>query len=418
MTDLEERAAPPGTPLRYRLQQLLGSVLGKRFDRVLAGIEEGQLTITWPDGSATRHGRHSSVAERNAHIVLRSFRPIRQMMVGGEVGFAESYLRGDWSADNLVDLFSLVMRNEPAIADATSGNRVARVFNALRHTLNGNSERGSRRNIAFHYDLGNDFYRLWLDPSMSYSAALFEREEDTLHEAQLAKIARVAALLAPGGGERVLDIGCGWGALAEHLARERGCRVEGISLSHSQLAWAREHRRVAPGAGGPGATSFHHRDYRLVEGRYERIVSIEMFEAVGERYWRTYFAKLAALLDHGGTAVLQVITIREERFETYRASPDFIQRYIFPGGMLPSKAHLVDLADGAGFDLVHGEWFGTSYARTLARWRERFEQASREVSAQGFDERFLRMWRYYLAYCEAGFRHGSTDVGLLKLVRR
>ena len=421
MSDTDDRPAP-ATPLRYRLQQLLGGVLGKRFDRVLAGIDEGQLTMTWPDGSATRHGRHSPIPGHDAHVVLHNFRPIRQMMLGGEVGFAESYLRGDWSADDLIDLFSLVMRNERAIADATGGSRAARTMNALRHALNRNSERGSRRNIAFHYDLGNDFYRLWLDPSMSYSSALFEAEDEPLATAQARKLDRVATLLAPARGARVLEIGCGWGALAHRLAAGEGCRVEGISLSDEQLDWARERHALEPrpavGGRGSGSTSFRLRDYRSVAGRYDHVVSIEMFEAVGERYWRTYFDKLAELLDSGGTAVLQVITILEERFETYRSSPDFIQRYIFPGGMLPSKTHLIELADAAGLDLVRSEWFGASYARTLQLWRERFEQVSREVRAQGFDERFLRMWRYYLAYCEAGFRHGSTDVGLLVFAKR
>mgnify|MGYP000029014289 CR=1 FL=1 len=417
MSDTDERSAVPATPLRYRLQQLLGSVLGKRFDRVLAGITDGQLTLTWPDGSATRHGTHSTEPGHDAHIVLHNFRPVRQMMLNGEVGFAESYLRGDWSADNLVDLFELVMRNETAIADATSGSRLARTLNTVRHALNRNSERGSRRNIAFHYDLGNEFYRLWLDPGMNYSSALFEREGASLSEAQEAKLERVAELVAPEPGARVLEIGCGWGAMAHRLATTRGSHVSGISLSDEQLAWARERHAVASGERG-GSTEFLHRDYRLVEGRYDHVVSIEMFEAVGECYWNTYFAKLAGLLEHGGTAVLQVITILEERFETYRSSPDFIQRYIFPGGMLPSRTHLAELAERAGFDLVRTEWFGTSYAQTLERWRERFEQVSREVRAQGFDERFVRMWRYYLAYCEAGFRHGSTDVGLLVLRRR
>lgn len=429
MSDTDDRSDVPATPLRFRLQQLLGSVLGKRFDRVLAGIDDGQLTLTWPDGSATRHGRHSTAPGHDAHIVLHNFRPIRQMMLNGEVGFAESYLRGDWSADNLVDLFSLVMRNETAIADATSGSGLARVANALRHASNRNSERGSRRNIAFHYDLGNRFYRLWLDPSMSYSSALFEDDSASLADAQRAKLERVAELLAPEPGARVLEIGCGWGAMAHHLATARGAHVRGISLSNEQLDWAREHHAVGTGEGGEarggnatgaraGSTEFLHRDYRAIDGRFDHVVSIEMFEAVGERYWRTYFEKLAALLDRGGTAVLQVITILEERFETYRSSPDFIQRYIFPGGMLPSKAHLARLADAAGFEVSRTEWFGPSYARTLERWRERFEQAVREVRAQGFDERFVRMWRYYLAYCEAGFRQGSTDVGLLVLTRR
>jgi len=415
MSDTDDRGDFPATPLRFRLQQLLGSLLGKRFDRVLSGISQGQLTITWPDGSATRHGSHSTEPGHDAHVIFHNFRPVRQMMMGGEVGFAESYLRGDWSADSLVDLFSLIMRNERAIADATSGSRFARAVNTVRHALNRNSERGSRRNIAFHYDLGNEFYKLWLDEGMNYSSAVFEDEEQSLADAQRAKLGRVSALLAPEPGARVLEIGCGWGAMAHRLATEEGCHVSGISLSNEQLAWAGARHSVD---GTAGSTSFEHRDYRLVDGRFDHVVSIEMFEAVGERYWRTYFDKLGDLVEDGGTAVLQVITILEERFETYRASPDFIQRYIFPGGMLPSKTHLHQLADAAGFDVERTEWFGMSYALTLERWRERFEQVSREVLAQGFDDRFIRMWRYYLAYCEAGFRFGSTDVGLLRLVRR
>lgn len=416
MSNTDERSTPPATPLRYRLQQLLGSVLGKRFDSVLAGIHDGQLTLTWPDGSATQHGVHSIEPGQNAHIVLRNFRPIRQMMVNGEVGFAESYLRGDWSADNLTDLFLLIMRNEREIDDATTGSRLARALNALRHALNRNSERGSRRNIAFHYDLGNDFYRLWLDPSMNYSSALFADDSQSLEEAQHDKLGRVVSLLSPEPGAKILEIGCGWGSMAHRLATEADCHVKGISLSNEQLAWARREHSVTSTPEG-GSTEFLHSDYRLMQGSFDHVVSIEMFEAVGERYWHTYFAKLAELLERGGTAVLQVITILEERFETYRASPDFIQRFIFPGGMLPSKTHLGELAREAGFDLVRTEWFGTSYARTLELWRDRFEHVSRDVLVQGFDDRFVRMWRYYLSYCEAGFRHGSTDVGMLKLVR-
>lgn len=418
MSDTDDRSRAPGTPLTVRLQQLLGSVLGKRFDQVLAGIRHGQLTLTWPDGSATQHGQHSTCPGHNAHIVLKNFRPVRQMMLGGEVGFAESYLRGDWSADNLTDLFLLIMRNEREIADATTGSWLARSINTLRHGLNRNSERGSRRNIAFHYDLGNDFYKLWLDPAMNYSSAVFVDETQPLEAAQDEKLKRVAELLSPAPGARVLEIGCGWGAMARHLARERGSAVQGISLSKEQLAWAKAHHLVPLSEPGGGSTEFLHRDYRLMQGRFDHVVSIEMFEAVGERYWKTYFEKLASFLSQGGSAVLQVITILEERFDTYRASPDFIQRYIFPGGMLPSKTHLRELAADAGFDLVRSEWFGESYARTLACWQERFEQATRSVTGQGFDDRFVRMWRYYLSYCEAGFRFGSTDVGMLKLVRR
>ena len=246
---------------------------------------------------------------------------------------------------------------------------------------------------------------------------MFEGDE-TLEQAQIAKLDQVVDYLNPKPGSRVLEIGCGWGAMAHRLAKVAGCKVEGISLSHEQLRYAQEHNAVEANDQSPVATCFRHQDYRQVEGTYDHIVSVEMFEAVGEKYWTTYFSRLNALLDSGGTAALQVITIAEERFDEYKGKPDFIQRYIFPGGMLPSKTHLRELVDSAGFDLVDSCWFGHSYARTLRLWKERFEQVAREVGAQGFDERFLRMWRYYLSYCETGFKFERTDVGQLLMMKR
>jgi len=423
-TELNNRVAQtptlPSVPWRHRLGQGMASLLGKRFDHVLDGISDGQLTLTWPDGHVTRHGDRHVEARGNASLVLHNWQPLKHMMRSGEVGFAESYLRGDWSSDDLVALFTLTMRNETAIAHALSGGRWSRVANLFNHWTNRNSVRGSAKNIAYHYDLGNAFYSLWLDESMSYSSAVFDTgaEGVTLAEAQHAKLDRVVTHLQPASGARVLEIGCGWGALARRLAHA-GCRVEGISLSREQLAWADAQERTGHPAedGSGGSTEFRYQDYRAVEGTYDHVVSIEMFEAVGEQYWTVYFEKLAALLDQGGTALLQVITILEERFEVYRSHPDFIQRYIFPGGMLPTKTRLAELANAAGFELEASDWFGISYADTLVQWRERFEAKAREVQALGFDDRFVRMWRYYLAYCEAGFRHGSTDVGMLKLRR-
>jgi len=417
-TDFEEPAPsaslPGAPPWRHRWQHGLASLLGKRFDHVLDGISDGQLVLTWPDGHTTRHGTRSPDAHGNAQLVLNNWKPLSQLLSRGEVGFAESYLRGDWSCDDLVSLFTLTMRNEAAIAHALAGSPWSRLGNLFNHWTNRNSSRGSRKNIAYHYDLGNAFYELWLDDSMSYSSAVFDASATrSLANAQQAKLDRVSAHLVPDAGARVLEIGCGWGALARHLAQGDGCRVEGISLSREQLDWADTHNRID----GPGSTEFRYQDYRAVQGTYDHVVSIEMFEAVGERYWEVYFEKLAELLERGGTALLQVITILEERFEVYRAHPDFIQRYIFPGGMLPTKTRLSELAASAGFALETTDWFGLSYAETLARWRDTFDQRSREVRALGFDDRFQRMWRYYLSYCEAGFRYGSTDVGMLKLRR-
>jgi cyclopropane-fatty-acyl-phospholipid synthase len=417
-TEFDQSVTAPSTTVRERFSHWRSRLMGKPLDYVLDGIETGELSVTWPDGRTTVHGKHHEDPECNARITLHNYRPLTQLLRAGEVGFAESYLCGDWTSDNLEHLFLLVMRNEEAIAHGLAGGSLMRMANTAKHWLNRNSLRGSERNIAFHYDLGNDFYELWLDDSMSYSSAVFDSEQQSLADAQLSKLNRVAHHLSAKPGDKVLEIGCGWGALGRHLAEQCAVNVEGISLSREQLAWANEHNRTHTESGASGSTEFKFIDYREVEGTYDHVVSIEMFEAVGEQYWSTYFRKLSDLLVEGGTAVLQVITILEERFEIYRSNPDFIQRYIFPGGMLPTKTHLSELADRTGFEVVDTEWFGMSYAKTLADWRERFNAVSSDVSAQGFDERFMRMWRYYLSYCEAGFRFGSTDVGMLVLKKR
>jgi len=417
MAEINDHSIRPALPMRYKLQHAFGSLIGRRFDYLLDGIQHGQLSFTWPDGHTSTHGFRSENPVENAHVVLRNFKPIRQMMVMGENGFAESYLRGDWATDNLHSLFTLIMNNEEQVAAVTSASWFARLINSIRHGRNHNSLNGSKRNIEFHYDLGNKFYDLWLDPSMSYSSAIF-RDNETLEQAQHVKLDQVVQYLNPQQGARILEIGCGWGAMARKLATQAQCQVEGISLSHEQLRYAAQYNNVVAGDGSTGSTDFRHQDYRHVSGTYDHIVSIEMFEAVGEQYWTTYFAKLSSLLEKQGTAVLQVITIAEDRFEAYKASPDFIQRYIFPGGMLPSKSHLTELISQAGFEIVKTDWFGRSYATTLRLWRERFDMVARDVHAQGFDERFMRMWRYYLSYCETGFQFERTDVGQLLLVKR
>ncbi|MFK7857029.1 MAG: class I SAM-dependent methyltransferase [Granulosicoccus sp.] len=417
MSEIENQPFRQALPARYRFQHILGSLIGRRFDHLLDGITIGQLSLTWPDGHVTKHGVKSDDLSLNAHLTLRNFKPIRQLLLTGENGFAECYLRGDWTSDSLRNLFTLIMNNRGEVDAITTGSWYAKLANSIRHRLNHNSLRGSQRNIEFHYDLGNNFYELWLDPSMSYSSGVFEGDE-SLEIAQRNKIDKVVDYLQPAVGSRVLEIGCGWGALAHRLASSSDCHVEGISLSHEQLKYAVDNHTLHPTGNASGSTEFRYQDYRAVDGKYDHIVSIEMFEAVGEKYWTTYFNKLADLLNEGGSAVLQVITIEEEGYEEYKASPDFIQRYIFPGGMLPTKTHLRELVHKAGFELVKSDWFGPSYGQTLEHWRERFEQVSREVVALGFDERFLHMWRYYLNYCETGFRFGRTDVGQFLLAKR
>jgi cyclopropane-fatty-acyl-phospholipid synthase len=344
-------------------------------------------------------------------ISVHRWRALKRLMLGGEVGFAASYLDGDWSTPDLLRLFELVMLNETTLVPSRRSSWPARLLGKFRHALRRNTRSGSKRNIAAHYDLGNDFYRLWLDESMTYSAGLFGNDE-TLEEAQQNKIDYIAGLLELECGGRVLEIGCGWGALAERLAREARCHVTGVTLSEQQFAYASD--RLTPQSAS-GKAEIRLQDYRDVVGCFDRIVSIEMFEAVGEAYWRGYFDLLKQRLSRDGVAVLQVITIAEERFDHYRRSPDFIQRYIFPGGMLPTKTHLRDLAAGAGLEIVSERSFGDDYALTLAEWRNRFGIAWPQLERQGFDERFRRMWDFYLAYCEAGFHARATDVVLLKL---
>jgi len=277
----------------------------------------------------------------------------------------------------------------------------------LQHLLRANTRSGSRRNIEAHYDLGNDFYALWLDPTMTYSAAVFASPDESLADAQLRKYRRILGELGVQPGQTLLEVGCGWGGFAEVAATEFGCKVLGITLSPSQLEFARAR---AQRGGYADRVDFELCDYRDVRGRYDHVVSIEMIEAVGERFWPTYFAQLSALLKPGGRCVVQAITIADALFARYRRGTDFIQRHVFPGGMLPSPGAVAKQAQRAGLDVVGDFAFGRDYARTLERWHQTFDAQAAAVRAQGFPERFLRMWRFYLAYCEAGFDTGDIDV--------
>ncbi len=417
MSDFQNNSATEILNPVAGLKNAMGNFIAKRFDSFLAGVSDGQLALTWPGGTTTYHGTKSEVASQNASVTLHSLQPIRQLATSGTVGFAESFMDGEWSTDSLHNLFHLIMRNEASVHPAIAGSFRSRVSRFFKHWQNRNSKAGSQRNIAYHYDLGNNFYKLWLDESMNYSSGLYHCDSDTLATAQKNKMAKVLEMMQPEQGSSVLEVGCGWGALANYIATHARVNVEGISLSSEQLAFAVKHNRLS-GDAGYGMTTFRHQDYREVDSSYDHIMSIEMFEAVGEQYWETYFQQLQRLLKKEGSAVLQVITIDESRFEKYRKQPDFIQRYIFPGGMLPTRTHLAKLANKAGFEIEQSHWFGESYARTLFDWRQRFEAVQRSIESEGFDERFLRMWRYYLMYCETGFTFGTTDVGLLKLVKR
>ena len=374
--------------------------------RLLDRIEQGALEVQLPDGTQMHCG--PAGAEPRAAMRWHDWQVAQACLSRGDIGLAESYIDGHWSTPDLPGLLRLFLNNRPAIERAIYGSWLGSLLARLRHLRNHNSRTGSRRNIHAHYDLGNDFYARWLDPSMSYSAAWFDGDfGQPLLDAQQAKMNRALNEVRLRPGQRLLEIGCGWGAMAE-TAAQRGAQVTGLTLSTEQLDWARE--RIEQ-AGLSGRVDLRLKDYRELHTRpFDAVVSIEMFEAVGERYWPQYFSALARHLKPGGRACIQSITIREDLFERYRRSTDFIKQYIFPGGMLPSVSAFTEAARQAGLVVERQLSFGPDYAETLRRWRRGFLDASTEVSALGFDTRFTRTWEFYLGYCEAAFDAGNTDV--------
>lgn len=379
--------------------------------RIVGELECGELVIETPAGNRLVFGGRRPGPQ--GKVTIHNWRCLWRLVSNWDVGFAEAYSAGEWSSPNLVALLKLACKNSAAVGPLKS-LRAPRFWLRVRHAMNRNTRRGSRRNIAAHYDLGNEFYQQWLDPGMTYSAGLFSAMGQTLEQAQDAKLDRVLSLLDLAGGERVLEIGCGWGSLAERMLDRHGSNVTGVTLSTEQLAYADRRLRHKVLA---GHCDLRLQDYRDVRGTFDRVVSIEMLEAVGEAYWPTYFEKLRELLRPGGVAVLQVITIDEARFEDYRRSPDFIQKYIFPGGMLPTTKIIERETARAGLQLVANEFFGAGYARTLEEWQLRFQNAWPTIEPLGFDERFKRTWEYYLAYCQAGFETGAINVGFYKVER-
>ena len=343
----------------------------------------------------------------DANITLRSFAMIWKAMARGTVGFAESYMAGDFTTTDLSQVFRFFLDNQDEFASAGRGFFKVRLGDIIGHRLKRNTRTGSRRNIAYHYDLGNDFFEVWLDQSMTYSSAVYDESEGTLENAQAEKLRRIVEKLGIKPDDHVLEIGCGWGSMAERIARN-GANVVAITLSKEQLQYTdRRLRRAGLG----DLTDVRLTDYREVEGSFDHIVSIEMIEAVGQRYWQDYFDVLFDRLKPGGTALVQAITIDPRYFETYQNKPDFIQRYIFPGGMLPTESIMAQHSVTAGLDFQLLETFRHSYTKTLREWRKRFENAWSRLEKMGLDERFCRMWLYYLTYCEVGFERGIIDVG-------
>ena len=378
---------------------------GRAFVAMLSRIKMGSLTLIDPQGRSQLFGKQGQWP--HAQLQIHDWRTVSTIMRQGDIGFAESYRRQWVDCPDLLSLFRLAIQNEDAVA-ALHGNRWALVFKRLAHwVLRDNNRKGSRRNILAHYDLGNEFYRRWLDPSMSYSAALFVNGPDgDLLQAQHAKYDRMLDAIGATPGQHILEIGCGWGGLAERAA-ERGLKVTGITLSDEQLAWAQA-RMQRQGLDDRVQLSIC--DYRDVQGQFDHIVSIEMFEAVGLRHWSGFFNMVKRSLKPGGRVAIQTIDIADEQFDAYVSGTDFIQQYIFPGGMLPSPARFRQLAHDAKLTVQDQFSFGVDYAETLNRWSQQFEAKLGEITELGFDESFVRIWRMYLAYCEAGFREQRTDV--------
>ena len=389
-------AVPWGRPLALKF-----------LDWLLKDAHAGSLSIKLPSGERT--DRRGIEAGPGAEIAIHRWSMLRRLISQGHLGFAEGFVAGDFDSPNLAELLRWAMANEHSFGRIWNGTPLARTLAALNHFARRNNRAGSRRNISAHYDLGNAFYRQWLDSGMNYSSALFTGHDQSLEDAQAAKNDRIAILLDGRPGDRILEIGCGWGALAQRLTRQ-GCQVKGLTLSHEQKAFAE-----ARLAGLEPKADIQLRDYRDEAGTFDRVVSIEMMEAVGEAYWPTYFATLRQRVKPGGIAVIQAITIAEDRFSAYRRYPDFIQKHIFPGGMLPTKTIIREQISKASLILRHEEHFSSSYARTIAVWRERFLAAWPHLQLLGFDTAFRRKWEYYFAYCEVGFETGLLDVGLYQI---
>jgi cyclopropane-fatty-acyl-phospholipid synthase len=379
---------------------------------VLAQARVGRLRITTPDGTSRQFA--GADPGPSAELTIHEWQAVANMVRYAEIGVAECWRDGLIATPDMTAFLEWCVANEKALEKVFYGNPVTAVLLRAAHWLRPNTRSGAKKNIHAHYDLGNSFYSLWLDRTMTYSSAVFGEKAGDLALGQEAKYERLLQVLEVRPEHRVLEIGCGWGGFAEYAARTRGCHVTGITISRAQLDFGHERIRRA---GLEGRVDLRFVDYRDVDGRYDRIVSIEMFEAVGERYWPRFFQTVHDRLVPGGRAAIQSITIAPDAFERYRRTSDFIREYIFPGGMLASPERFTQEALGANLHAREPFFFGMDYARTLKRWREMIDARESDVKAHGFDDRFLAIWRFYLCYCEAGFRTKRTDVMQIELAR-
>lgn len=390
---------------------------GRTALKLLQRLRYGTLTVHFPDGSVQRFGA-GTVPMASLH--LNNWKPCSAALRSGDIGFAESYIAGDWTTPHLSDLLQVFIVNRKEVEDVIYGSWLGRLAYRVKHLLNRNTKANSQKNIHAHYDLGNAFYQLWLDDTMNYSSAMFESPESTMKEGQYAKVRRALSMARVKPGERVLEIGCGWGALAEMATTEFQARVVGVTLSTEQLNWAKA--RMAR-LGTADRADLRLQDYRDIgkttpDAPFDAICSIEMVEAVGREYWPEYFQTMARLLKPGGYACIQSIVIADELFDRYIGSTDFIQQYIFPGGCLPCPREFRKQAHDAGFDVVDELSFGQDYARTLKLWRDDFMAQESRVLQLGFDKRFIRIWEFYMAYCEAAFTQANTSVMQFTLRKR
>lgn len=412
MTELTLPDAQEMTPASARALKNIPMSF-KMAAMALTNIVQGQVYVSLPDGRAITF--KGAKPGKVATLLIQDFAFIKRVLSQGDIGFAEGLMAGEWDTPDLAALLEVFCDNLDLMPTLMLGGPLWMAINKFRHKfLKKNTKSGSKKNILAHYDLGNGFYSRWLDSSMTYSSAVYENEGQDLTTAQMNKYRALAQKVDLKPGQRVLEIGCGWGGFAEFAAREYGAHVTGVTISNEQHNYAKARLEEA---GLSHLSDIQLIDYRDIQGEFDAVVSIEMFEAVGEQYWATYFDKVNAVLKPGGKAALQIITIDERLFDEYRSRADFIQSYVFPGGMLPTVTRLRKEVERAGLIWGHAAAFGLSYADTLAVWAKNFLAEWLHIRELGFDERFRQLWRFYLAYCEAGFRTGRIDVGHFSMVK-